>query len=229
MWQRLPLLLWFYSEQISLSSLLVVTLCIPVLFIMNRKRVLQKSTYVMVGLVVWTAMLKSGVHATLAGVLLAMFIPIRRTQDEASPLHEFEYDLHTAVAFIILPLFAFANAGISLQNITLSSLLHPISLGITLGLFLGKQIGILLFCWLGVIFRIAQLPSDLSWRHIYGSALLCGIGFTMSLFISSLAFQETGVTQLYDERLGIMIGSLLSAIAGYSLLRVVLAKPSAKS
>ena len=217
----------FYSDQISLASLMIVTLCIPVLFIMNRRRILHKSLYVLIGLIVWLAMLKSGVHATLAGVMVALFIPIRRTPDEVSPLHEFEDDLHTSVAFIILPLFAFANAGVSLENLNFSSVLHPISLGITLGLLLGKQIGIMLFCWLGVVFNVAQLPSDLGWRHIYGSALLCGVGFTRSLFISSLAFQETGLTQLYDERLGIIIGSFLSGLAGYAVLRMTLFKPPA--
>ncbi len=218
----------FYSDQISLVSLLVVTLCIPILIIMNRKRILQKSLYVLIGLIVWLAMLKSGVHATLAGVLVALFIPIRRKPEEASPLHEFENDLHAPVAFIILPLFAFANAGISLEHLTFSSLLHPISLGITLGLLLGKQIGIILFCWLGVIFNIAQLPNDLAWRHIYGTALLCGVGFTMSLFISSLAFQDTAVTQLYDERLGIITGSFLSGLAGYFVLRMTLIRSSSQ-
>lgn len=211
----------FYSSQVSLSMLLLVALCLPILFIMNRRGVLEKAPYVFVGLVVWTAMLKSGVHATLAGVLVALFIPIRNAEKESSPLHEFENDLHTLVAFGILPLFAFVNAGISFTHITLDSVLHPVSMGISLGLFFGNQTGILFFCWLGVQLGIAKLPHGLGWQHIYGAALLCGVGFTMSLFIGSLAFEETGVNLIFDERLGIIIGSLMSGVAGYLVLRYV--------
>lgn len=211
----------FYSNQVSLSMLLLVALCMPILFIMNRRCVLEKAPYVFVGLVVWTALLKSGVHATLAGIIVALFIPIRDAEKEHSPLHEFEHDLHTLVAFGILPLFAFVNAGISFTHITLDSVLHPVSLGISLGLFFGNQTGILLFCWLGVQLGIAKLPQGLGWQHIYGAALLCGVGFTMSLFIGSLAFQETGVNQIFDERLGIIIGSLMSGVVGYLVLRYI--------
>ena len=217
----------FYSAQISLSALLLVALCLVVLFVMNRRRVLEKAPYMFLGVIVWIAMLKSGVHATLAGVIVALFIPIRQHEDQTSPLHEFENDLHILVAFGILPLFAFANAGISFSELSLDHVFHPVSLGIILGLFFGKQIGVLLFCWLGVILKIAHLPPGLSWRQIYGTALLCGIGFTMSLFIGSLAFEETGVNLLTDERLGIIIGSILSAIAGYLVLRLSSAKQAA--
>ena len=219
----------FYSNQVSMSMLLLVALCLPILFILNRRGVLEKAPYVFVGLVIWTAMLKSGVHATLAGVLLALFIPIRNSEKESSPLHEFEHDLHTLVAFGILPMFAFVNAGLPLTDITMESVLHPVSLGITLGLFFGNQTGILFFCWLGVKLGIAKLPQDLGWQHIYGAALLCGVGFTMSLFIGSLAFEETGVNLIFDERLGIILGSLMSGITGYLVLKFVFRQPLTES
>jgi len=168
----------------------------------------------------WAAVLKSGVHATLAGVLLALFIPIRDSETEPSPLHALEHDLHTAVAFGILPLFAFANAGIPIAGVSWDYFLHPVSLGIGAGLFIGKQAGVFLFCWLAVRLGAAQLPPDLAWRHLYGTALLCGVGFTMSLFIGSLAFESTGVNLLFDERLGIIAGSLLSGVCGYVVLRL---------
>jgi NhaA family Na+:H+ antiporter len=170
----------------------------------------------------WVALLKSGVHATLAGVILALFIPLRNQKTESSPLHELEHDLHTAVAFGILPVFAFANSGIALGGISIESFLHSVPLGIIAGLFLGKQIGVFAFCWLSVRLGLARLPDDLRWAHIYGTALLCGIGFTMSLFIGSLAFEESGVNMLFDERLGIIAGSILSGLCGYLVLRSTL-------
>ena len=171
----------------------------------------------------WVAVLKSGVHATLAGVLLAFFIPMRDSEKERSPLHVLEHDLHTGVAFGVLPIFAFANAGISLTGVSWSNLAHPIPLGIMAGLFVGKQIGVFGFCWLAIKAGAAKLPENLGWVHLYGTALLCGVGFTMSLFIGSLAFETTGVDRLFDERLGIIAGSLLSGAAGYLVLRM--AKP----
>ncbi len=161
--------------------------------------------------------------------MLAFFIPIRNSEREKSPLHELEHDLHTAVAFFILPVFAFANAGISLEGMSLQYLLHPVSLGIAAGLFIGKQFGIFLFCWLSVRVGLAKLPDGLGWLSIYGVALLCGVGFTMSLFIGSLAFEETGVNLLFDERLGIIIGSLLSGAAGYLVLRASLSVRNPKA
>jgi NhaA family Na+:H+ antiporter len=173
----------------------------------------------------WAAVLKSGVHATLVGVVLALFIPIRNPENEPSPLHDLEHDLHIAVAFVILPLFAFANAGISLEGVSFNYLLHPVSLGILLGLFVGKQFGVFLFCWCGVKLGLARLPPDLSWTHVYGTSLLCGVGFTMSLFIATLAFEKTGVNLLFDERLGIIVGSLLSGACGYLVLKASLPSP----
>lgn len=212
----------FYTSDLSVAALVTAACCVPVLWALNRRGVLEFAPYVLVGLVMWVAVLKSGVHATLAGVLLAFFIPLRDRKKERSPLHELEHDLHTAVAFGILPVFAFANAGISLGGLSFESFLHPVPLGIMAGLFVGKQIGVFAFCGLGVMLGIARLPDDLRWAHIYGTALLCGVGFTMSLFIGSLAFEETGVNLLFDERLGIIAGSLLSGALGYLVLRITL-------
>jgi NhaA family Na+:H+ antiporter len=212
----------FYTSKLSVTALVVALACMPVLYLLNRRGVFERAPYLLVGLVMWAALLKSGVHATLAGIVLALFIPIRNSEREKSPLHELEHDLHTAVAFFILPVFAFANAGISLGGVSLQYLIHPVSLGIAAGLFIGKQFGIFLFCWLSVRVGLAKLPDGLGWLSIYGVALLCGVGFTMSLFIGSLAFEETGVNLLFDERLGIIIGSLLSGAAGYLVLRASL-------
>ena len=210
----------FYTEKISLAALIVVACCIPVLVLMNRKNIEAKSAYVMIGIVMWVAMLKSGVHATLAGVILAMFIPMKSNkQDGYSPLKSFEYDLHISVAYIILPIFAFANAGIGVVGLGIDELFHDVPLGIALGLFFGKQLGIFGLCWLAIKSGITKLPKDMSWLSLYGSAALCGVGFTMSLFIGSLAFEETGINLLFDERLGIILGSLASGIIGYLVLR----------
>ena len=210
----------FYTSKISFTALLVAGLCLILLFIMNRFKVESKSVYLTIGLLMWVAMLKSGVHATLAGVLLAIFIPMRsKTQPSFSPLKQLEHDLHTLVAFAILPIFAFANAGINLSGVGLEQVMHGVPLGITLGLFVGKQIGIFGLCWLGIKMGIARLPDGMSWLTLYGTAALCGVGFTMSLFIGSLAFEETTVNLLFDERLGIILGSLLSGITGYLVLR----------
>ena len=218
----------FYTSDLSPEALGVAMACLAVLFLINRRGVLEKTPYVLVGIILWIAVLKSGVHATLAGVFLALFIPMRDPEKGASPLHDFEHDLHTAVAFGILPVFAFANAGISLSGVSAADLLHPIPFGIMVGLFVGKQLGVFVLCWLGVRIGVARLPADLGWSHIYGVALLCGVGFSMSLFIASLAFEETGVNLLFDERLGIIAGSILSGACGYVLLRNTLPGQSRK-
>jgi NhaA family Na+:H+ antiporter len=168
----------------------------------------------------WVAMLKSGVHATLAGVVLAMFIPMRsKTNPKVSPLKTLENDLHGVVAYFILPVFAFANAGVDLAGVTADQLFHGVPIGIGLGLFIGKQVGIFGFCWLVIKLKFTELPLGMDWKRLYGTALLCGIGFTMSLFIGSLAFEESGVNMMFDERLGIIIGSLVSGLAGYLVLK----------
>ena len=210
----------FYTAKISLLSLLVAACCIPVLALLNKRKTESKSLYLMIGLVMWVAMLKSGVHATLAGVILAMFIPMRsaKTPDH-SPLKSMEHDLHSVVAFYVLPVFAFANAGISFSGVGTEQLFHSVPLGIALGLFVGKQLGIFGLCWLAIKLKLTDLPGGMSYGSLYGTAALCGIGFTMSLFIGSLAFEETNVNLFFDERLGIILGSVASGLAGYLLLR----------
>lgn len=213
----------FYTSHISLLAIIIVACCMIALAIFNRSRIEFKSLYVMIGIVMWVAMLKSGVHATLTGVILAMFIPSRsKTNSNYSMLKDLEGDLHALVAFFILPFFAFANSGITLSGVGIEQLLHDVPLGIALGLFLGKQAGVFGFCWLSVKLKLTALPSDMSWAALYGTAALCGIGFTMSLFIGSLAFEETNVNLFFDERLGIILGSLASGITGYTILRFTL-------
>jgi Na+:H+ antiporter, NhaA family len=210
----------FYTAKISLLSLLLAACCIPVLALLNKRKTESKSLYLLVGIVMWVAMLKSGVHATLAGVILAMFIPMKSANNpEHSPLKSMEHDLHSVVAFYVLPVFAFANAGISFSGVGTEQLFHSVPLGIALGLFVGKQLGIFGLCWLAIKLKYTDLPSGMSYGSLYGTAALCGVGFTMSLFIGSLAFEETNVDLFFDERLGIILGSVASGLAGYLLLR----------
>jgi NhaA family Na+:H+ antiporter len=211
---------FFYTSKISFTALVIVALSIPVLYIMNKRNVSNTMPYVVVGAIIWIATLKSGVHATLAGVLLAMFIPMKSKQDpEFSPLKNMEHDLHPVVAFFVLPVFAFANAGLNLSGITTEQVFHSVPIGIALGLFIGKQIGVFAFCWLFIKLKLTELPKSMNWMSLYGTSALCGIGFTMSLFIGSLAFEETGVNQVFDERLGIILGSIASGILGYFILK----------
>ncbi len=213
----------FYTSKISIAGLVVVAICIPVLAVLNKRNPDSTSMYIFVGVIMWAAMLKSGVHATLAGVILAMFIPLKsKSNANYSPLKSLEHDLHAVVAFLVLPIFAFANAGINLSGIGAEHLLHNVPLGIALGLLVGKQLGIFGFCWLAIKLNLTRLPKGVSWGTLYGVAALCGIGFTMSLFIGSLAFEETEVNLIFDERLGIVLGSLVSGIIGYLILRVSL-------
>ena len=209
----------FYTEKLSLTALVIVACCIPILTILNKCNYTSKSQYMIIGLIMWTAMLKSGVHATLTGVLLAMFIPIKSTKDpSSSPLKELENDLHPVVAFMILPLFAFANAGINFSGVGTEQILHPVPLGIALALFIGKQAGVFGFCWFSIKLKLTNLPKGISWSSLYGIAALCGVGFTISMFIGSLAFEETSVNLLFDDKLGIIIGSLASGLMGYAIL-----------
>ncbi len=220
---------FFYTSKISFAALIIAGVCLLALFALNRRGVAQKSVYLTIGVIMWIALLKSGVHATLAGILLALFIPLKSfAPSEPSPLESLEHDLHSAVAFIILPLFAFCNSGIHFSGMGWEQVLHPIPLGIALGLFIGKQLGVFVFCWLGIKWGLAELPTRATWLSFYGTAVLCGIGFTMSLFIGSLAFEETGVNLLIDERLGILAGSLLSGLWGYWILRLA-GKPAQPS
>lgn len=217
---------FFYTAKLSVTALIIAAICIFVLAWLNRRNPESTSIFIVVGAVMWAAMLKSGVHATLAGVILAMFIPMKsRTNPKYSPLKNMEHDLHSVVAFFVLPVFAFANAGINLSGVGAEQVLHHVPLGIALGLFLGKQIGVFGFCYLAIKLRLSHLPKDMSWGSLYGTAALCGIGFTMSLFIGSLAFEDSGVNSTFDERLGIILGSLASGIVGYIILNMSL-KPA---
>ncbi len=210
----------FYTDDISLMSLAVVAFCLPILYLLNRYRVEARSLYLLIGLIMWVAMLKSGVHATLAGVLIALFIPLKSKKGpDHSPLKELEHDLHSVVAFFVLPVFAFANAGISLQGVGIDEVMHDVPIGIALGLLVGKQLGVFGLCWLAIKMNLAKLPKGMNWTTLYGTAALCGIGFTMSLFIGSLTFEATDFNKLFDERLGIIVGSLISGIIGYVILK----------
>ncbi len=212
----------FYTSNITETALYIAAGCLVVLWMMNRRNVIDLPSYILVGLVLWVALLKSGVHATLAGVVLAAFIPMRSHEDPShSPVTKLEHELSASVSFAILPIFAFANAGINFGAIRPEGIFHPVTFGIFLGLTVGKQLGVFTFCWLVVKLGLAKLPSDLKFRHIYGCSLLCGIGFTMSLFIGALAFEQSGVNRMFDERVGILAGSLVSAIAGYIVLYVI--------
>ena len=210
----------FYTTDLSTTSLTIAAVCLAILYVMNRKGVISLAPYLLVGLILWAAVLKSGVHATLAGVLTAFFIPFRKEQgQQQTQLERLEHDLHPAVAFGILPLFAFMNAGISFEGLGVDSLLQPVPLGIALGLFIGNQVGVFGFSWLAIKSGIAKMPEEVSWGQLYGVALLCGIGFTMSLFIGSLAFEQGGPDYAVDDRLGILVGSLVSGIMGYLVLK----------
>ncbi len=213
----------FYTADLSLASLTVAGTALVLLIAMNRRGVTNIAAYLLVGLVMWASVLKSGVHATLAGVALALVIPLRDPRAPGrSPLRSLEHDLHPPVAYGILPLFAFANAGVSLEGVSLASLLAPVPLGIAAGLFVGKQLGVFGAAWLAIRLGVARLPAGVTWAQLYGTAMLCGIGFTMSLFIGSLAFERAGQQHAAAVRLGILAGSLLSALCGYALLRAAL-------
>lgn len=210
----------FYTADLSIMSLLVAVASVAVLFGLNRKGVLSLTPYLLVGFVLWAAVLKSGVHATLAGVLVAFFIPFKKEPGETqTQLEKLEHDLHSTVAYGILPLFAFANAGVAFDGISVDTFFHPVPLGIAAGLFFGNQVGIFCFSWVAIKLGITTLPDGVNWVQLYGAALLCGIGFTMSLFIGSLAFEQGGPDYAIDDRLGILLGSLVSGIAGYLVLR----------
>jgi NhaA family Na+:H+ antiporter len=210
----------FYSGNLAPSALAAAGLFIACLAIMNRRGVNTATPYLLVGACLWIAVLKSGVHATLAGAVLAMFIPLNRGSDSAvSPLRQLENDLHPTVAYVVLPAFAFANSGVPLAGIGPSVLLDGVPLGIVLGLFLGKQLGIVSATWFMVKLRFAPLPEGVDWRQIHGVSLLCGVGFTMSLFIGSLAFEHQGQEYGAAVRLGILAGSTLCGTCGYLVLR----------
>lgn len=207
----------FYSHDLHIVPLYYALAALVVLLMLNKNKVTNIAPYAITGLILWVAVLESGVHATVAGVIAALFIPTKgKTDDAPSPLVELEHNLHPWIAFGVLPLFAFANAGISFKGIGFEALYHPVTLGIILGLFLGKQLGIFAMFAIAHITKIAPKPGDVNWPQMYGLATLCGIGFTMSLFIGGLAYNHFDL-QVY-LRTGVLVGSLLSAILGVVIL-----------
>ena len=221
----------FHTSGLSAVSLAVAGVLVVVLAALNRAGVTSLAAYLVVGVPLWVTILKSGVHATLAGVVVAMFVPLRVQGDAGAPaaeppLRRLEHALHPWVAFAILPIFAFANAGVPLLGLSMPHALHPVPLGIAAALFFGKQVGVLAPCWLATKLRLAALPDGVSWRQLHGMALLCGIGFTMSLFIASLAFEQGEAAELRLERVGILLGSFVSGVAGYVALRLAAAQPA---
>ncbi|RUM65590.1 MAG: Na+/H+ antiporter NhaA [Sulfurimonas sp.] len=211
----------FYTSDLSLTSITIASVALMVLFIMNRMDVAKKAAYILVGMVLWVSVLKSGVHATLAGVALAFLIPLYSIDTKGerfSMTKEMENDLHYWVAFMILPLFAFVNAGVDLRNISVEEMLSPVPMGILLGLFVGKQVGVFGFGWLAIKLGLATLPQHSSWMQFYGVCVLTGIGFTMSLFVDTLAYNDT---QIYfqTDKLAVLLGSLFSGLLGYMVLK----------
>ncbi len=216
----------FYTSDLSLLSITIASVALVVLFVMNRMNVAIKSAYIVVGIVLWVAVLKSGVHATLAGVALAFMIPLSSRDKHGktfSMAKEMEHDLHHWVAFFILPLFAFVNAGVDLKGISPGEMSGTVPMGIMLGLFIGKQLGVFGFSWLAIKTGLASLPKESSWILLYGVSVLTGIGFTMSLFVDSLAYNDTQIYQ-YADKLAILLGSFFSGLLGYIILRIATKK-----
>ncbi|GJE56644.1 MULTISPECIES: Na+/H+ antiporter NhaA [Methylobacterium] len=212
----------FYTGSLDATMLAGAAAVMLALFGLNRSGVRALWPYLVLGFVLWVLVLRSGIHPTVAGVLLALFIPIRptpgRPEDAASPLHRLEHALAPWVAFLIVPVFGFANAGVQLIGLPAHALLDPVTLGVALGLFAGKQLGVLLSVRLAVALGIAHKPGGANWGQVYGVALLCGIGFTMSLFIGGLAFGD-GLHET-ETKLGVLVGSLLSGIAGAVVMKL---------
>ena len=210
---------FFYSGDLSISYLSLILIAYIFLLILNKLGVKKFLPFLLVGIFMWFFTYKSGIHATIAGVLLASTIPHRVKDKDYSLLIKIEHAISPYVAFMIMPLFAFANAGVSLEGLTLSSLAMPVPLGILLGLFVGKQVGVMLFSFFAVKFRVAQMPDNSNWFSLYGVSILTGIGFTMSLFVGNLAFIEN--TQYIEGvKIGVLAGSLLSTIFGYFILSI---------
>ena len=210
----------FYTSNLSTLSISVAVLALIVLIIMNRLGVARRAAYIILGMVLWVSVLKSGVHATLAGVALAFTIPLKAKDangEEFSPSKQLEHDLHYWVALFTLPLFAFVNAGVDLGKVSFSEMTGNVPMGIMLGLFLGKQIGVFGFSLLAIKLGIAKMPKDANYLMLYGVSVLTGIGFTMSLFIDSLAFEDDRIYQ-YADKLAVLVGSMLAGVVGYIIL-----------
>ncbi len=212
----------FYTSDLSLLSILIASTCLVGLITLNRMHVIKKAAYILIGVILWLSVLKSGVHATIAGVALAFTIPLysfRKNGERFSMLKEMEHDLHYWVAFFILPVFAFVNAGVDLKGLEVSSIFSDISLGILLGLFLGKQVGVFGLSYLAIKLKFAVLPQGANLKQLYGVSVLTGVGFTMSLFVNTLAFNDSDAFH-YADKLAVLLGSFLSGIVGYFFLRI---------
>jgi NhaA family Na+:H+ antiporter len=212
----------FYTSELSTMSISIAGAALVVLFIMNRLNVARQAAYILVGIILWVSVLKSGVHATLAGVALAFLIPLHSKDENGKPFsmaHNMEHGLHYWVAFFILPLFAFVNAGVDLRGISIEDMSGSVPLGIMAGLFIGKQVGVFGFSWIAIKLGIASLPKDANWMTLYGVSVLTGIGFTMSLFVDSLAYNDTKIFH-YADKLAILLGSLFSGLLGYIILKI---------
>lgn len=209
----------FYTDELNTLAMLICLMCIFALFLLNYFHITHLPFFVLVGTILWIAMLKSGVHATLAGVIIALFIPLD-TKSKRPYLHAVLHSLNPWVIYFILPLFAFANAGVDLKNMDLALIFSPVSLGIILGLFIGKQVGVFLFAYLAIKLKLAKLPENIKYKQFYGVCILTGIGFTMSLFIDTLAYKNSDIFA-HSDKLAILIASFLSAFVGYMYLRFV--------
>ena len=217
----------FYSGDLSIKYLSLMLLAFIILLIINKFNIKKFLPYLIVGIFLWDFTHNSGIHATIAGVLLAMTIPHRKKEKDFSLLIKVEHAISPYVAFGIMPLFAFANAGVSLEGLTFGSLLNKVPLGIVLGLFVGKQLGVFLFSYVSIKTKIAQMPNDTSWYNFYGVGVLTGIGFTMSLFVGNLAFAEN-LQYMDGVKIGVLTGSLLSTLFGYFLILLTPNKPKVK-
>ena len=217
----------FYSGDLSIKYLSLMLLAFIILLIINKFNIKKFLPYLIVGIFLWDFTHNSGIHATIAGVLLAMTIPHRKKEKDFSLLIKIEHAISPYVAFGIMPLFAFANAGVSLEGLTFGSLLNKVPLGIVLGLFVGKQLGVFLFSYVSIKMKIAQMPNDTSWYNFYGVGVLTGIGFTMSLFVGNLAFAEN-LQYMDGVKIGVLTGSLLSTLFGYFLILLTPNKPKVK-
>ena len=210
---------FFYSGDLSISYLSLILISYIFLIVLNKYGIKKFLPYLIIGIFMWYFTYKSGIHATIAGVLLASIIPHRQKDKDFSLLIKIEHSISPYVAFMIMPLFAFANAGVSLTGVSLNTLMLPVPLGIVMGLFFGKQLGVMLFSYISVKLKIAQIPDRSTWLSLYGVSILTGIGFTMSLFVGNLAFVEN-VKYIDGVKIGVLAGSLLSTVFGYFLLRL---------
>ena len=207
----------FYSGDLSIKYLTLMLLAFVILLVLNKLNIKKFLPYLIIGILLWDFTHNSGIHATIAGVLLAMTIPHRKKEKDFSLLIKIEHSISPYVAFGIMPLFAFANAGVSLEGLSFASLLDKVPLGILLGLFVGKQLGVFVFSYISIKMKIAQMPNDSNWFNFYGVGILTGIGFTMSLFVGNLAFVEN-MQYMDGVKIGVLTGSLLSTLAGYFLI-----------